>query len=407
MQAPPEFTRQVSHALAHLYDPNVLRKHPLLIALGLSDHPKAPTLLREKIIQTIEEIKPAPEVPSESKAWRAYKILHIRYVQQMDQEQTAYQIGVGVRHLRREQTAAIQSLADALYQKIQTEEMGKVPTPATGQATDEVREDFAWLQQSTQDETARLGDLVKMTCQLVSPLASARGILLDNQVLPNLPQVIILPAALRQALISMTTYTINRMASGRITFSASLNDQQVVFLLKGESQQSFLPETPSARESLHAIRLLLGKHSTNFSAQEEQHSYHFRLILPAKYFVNILMIDDNKDVADLFKRYAYGTEFFIEYLPDPDLVFEAVTQIQPRIILLDIMIPKIDGWELLGRIRQHPTTSSIPVIVCSVLPERELALALGAAAYLSKPATRAALLSTLNQVLNSDLPPLY
>lgn len=401
MQAPPEFTRQVNHALAHLYDPDVLQKHPLLVALGFNNQPKAQSLLREKLIQSIEELKPSPDVPIESRAWRVYKILHIRYIQQMDQEQTAYQIGVGVRHLRREQNTAVQSLADAIFQKIQSEETGNV-TESSEQTIVAAQGDFAWLQQNTQVETTHLADLVQMVCQLVSPLASPRDILLENEIPANLPQVIIFPAAMRQALISMTTYLINRLNSGRIRFSANVEDQKVEFLLSAESQENLLPETSSAQESLNSIRLILGKLSPNLTTQQEGDAYHFRLLLPAQHFINILMIDDNKDVADLFKRYAYGTEFFIEYLANPDLVFEAIAKIQPEIILLDIMIPQVDGWELLGRIRQHPSTQSIPVVVCSVLPERELALALGATSYLSKPATRASLLSTLKQVMDAD-----
>ena len=46
-------------------------------------------------------------------------------------------------------------------------------------------------------------------------------------------------------------------------------------------------------------------------------------------------------------------------------------------------MPKIDGWELLGRLRQHPLTSEIPVIIISILAQEELALSLGARALLT------------------------
>jgi CheY-like chemotaxis protein len=360
-------------------------------------------MLREKLIQAIEEMKPSLEVPIESRAWRAYKILHVRYIQQMNQEQAAYQVGVGVRHLRREQNMAIQTLADTLYKKVNGEKSGDMPL-VDDQVDGNIREDFAWLQQDTQDETTHLDELVNINRQLVDPLVNQRGILLENLIPKHLPPVLVLTAAMRQALISMTTYAINRISSGKITFSAALENRQVEFFLTAESQENLLPEIPNAQESLHTIRLILGKHSANLNIWEKGTSCGFRLRLPAQRFINVLMIDDNKDVADLFKRYTYGTEFFIEHLSDPAQIFQAIDKVQPRIILLDIMIPQVDGWELLGRIRQHPRTQSIPIIVCSVLLERELALALGATAYLSKPATRTDLLSFLEQVMDENPP---
>ena len=75
-----------------------------------------------------------------------------------------------------------------------------------------------------------------------------------------------------------------------------------------------------------------------------------------------------------------------------------------RAILLDIMMPQRDGWTLLGQLREHPDTHAIPVIVCSILPQEQLALVLGAAAFLRKPVSRADLLRALAQLLESQNP---
>ena len=57
-----------------------------------------------------------------------------------------------------------------------------------------------------------------------------------------------------------------------------------------------------------------------------------------------------------------------------------------------------DGWKVLGRLRQHPDTSQIPVIVCTILPQEDLAFSLGASAYLRKPLKRADFLAALDRV---------
>ncbi len=62
------------------------------------------------------------------------------------------------------------------------------------------------------------------------------------------------------------------------------------------------------------------------------------------------------------------------------------------------MMPDMDGWEALGRLRQHPLTQHVPVIICTILYEQELALSLGASGYLRKPFTREAFLAALDQL---------
>jgi CheY-like chemotaxis protein len=68
----------------------------------------------------------------------------------------------------------------------------------------------------------------------------------------------------------------------------------------------------------------------------------------------------------------------------------------PQVIVLDVMMPERDGWTVLGQLREHPKTHDIPVIVCSILSQEQLALTLGAAQFLRKPVTRQALLSALD-----------
>ena len=56
--------------------------------------------------------------------------------------------------------------------------------------------------------------------------------------------------------------------------------------------------------------------------------------------------------------------------------------IKPDFILLDILMPKMDGWQMMLRIASNPDTNNIPVIICSVLYEPELSQAVGAKAYI-------------------------
>ena len=65
-------------------------------------------------------------------------------------------------------------------------------------------------------------------------------------------------------------------------------------------------------------------------------------------------------------------------------------------ILLDVLLPRDDGWQFLDSLRADETTASVPVVVCSVVPEESLAASLGVE-FLPKPVSRPALLASLEQ----------
>ncbi len=67
----------------------------------------------------------------------------------------------------------------------------------------------------------------------------------------------------------------------------------------------------------------------------------------------------------------------------------------PDVIILDIMMPHVEGWTILRELRETPGTRKVPVIVCSIVDNPELALALGAHAFLAKPVAPGQLLATL------------
>jgi CheY-like chemotaxis protein len=67
------------------------------------------------------------------------------------------------------------------------------------------------------------------------------------------------------------------------------------------------------------------------------------------------------------------------------------------VILLDVMIQAVDGWQVLSELRHEPLTAGIPVIICTILPVADLALALGADAFLQKPVNQGHYLEMLDR----------
>jgi CheY-like chemotaxis protein len=72
-------------------------------------------------------------------------------------------------------------------------------------------------------------------------------------------------------------------------------------------------------------------------------------------------------------------------------------QLNPRAVILDILLPGLSGWELLARLKGDPTTAAIPVVITSMLDDRGAGYALGASGYLVKPVGRDELLEALGR----------
>jgi CheY-like chemotaxis protein len=64
--------------------------------------------------------------------------------------------------------------------------------------------------------------------------------------------------------------------------------------------------------------------------------------------------------------------------------------------VLDVMMPEVDGWKVLAQLRQHPATADLPILVCTILPQEEIALDMGASGFHSKPVTRQQFLAALD-----------
>ena len=122
------------------------------------------------------------------------------------------------------------------------------------------------------------------------------------------------------------------------------------------------------------------------AAQDGEAEFHrkgnqgmIRISFPLARRISVLVIDDNEDVVHVFRRYTTGTHYQVQRLARPSAdVLQQIVEVQPDIVVLDVLMPEVDGWEMLANLRQHPATHHIPVIVCSVIRQGELAQALGA-----------------------------
>ena len=116
----------------------------------------------------------------------------------------------------------------------------------------------------------------------------------------------------------------------------------------------------------------------------------------------IYCVEDDQSIRELMLYTLRASGFDAEGFEDAEGLFEAMKSRQPRLITLDIMLPGMDGIEILKRLRSSAVTASIPVIMASAKGteyDRVLGLDLGADDYLAKPFGMLEMVSRIRAVL--------
>lgn len=102
----------------------------------------------------------------------------------------------------------------------------------------------------------------------------------------------------------------------------------------------------------------------------------------------ILIVDDEKSICQLLSHFLEGQGFSVTTTLDPLQGLDTVKAVQPDLVILDVNMPGMDGWQILQTLKSSPRTAGIPVIMCTgrdMIKDIETADAMGAAAYITKP----------------------
>jgi hypothetical protein len=121
--------------------------------------------------------------------------------------------------------------------------------------------------------------------------------------------------------------------------------------------------------------------------------------LPASAAV-VLVIDDDAMVADLLRRTLVKDGYRVEYAENGEKGLQLARQLRPDAITLDVMMPGMDGWQVMTHLKSDPELADIPVILLSIVNDRKTGFALGATEYLTKPFDRERLASVLGRISN-------
>jgi signal transduction histidine kinase/DNA-binding response OmpR family regulator len=112
----------------------------------------------------------------------------------------------------------------------------------------------------------------------------------------------------------------------------------------------------------------------------------------------VLIIEDDPAAQELLRRHLESAGYSVLATASGKQGLAWMSEVQPDAVLLDILLPDLDGWEILQRAKSDPAIRSIPIMVVSVVDDRQLGLALGAVDYVVKPVARDRLLEALGRL---------
>ena len=405
-----QFVEYLRSALHYLYDPVHLRRSPLVDLLGLTGEFDRAAALQRVLTKAIRALKPTEDEPPQSRAWRVYDTLSLQYIRQFTREVVAMQLGVSERQLRREQRLALEALAQHLWQEFDhaaPQTFGSLEEAATRSAPEPnhaLSEELVWLQSSAAEQRIPLDVALATVHSLAQPLARQWQVSLQIDVQSGLSNLPVPQLALRSILLTVLSVAIPRAGHGPVLISAARLDAEIELKVTcSDSRTDSMSFSDKDAAGLETARNLAAFYGAHLSLPDQaEPGFAVTLTFPSPVQIPVLVIDDNADWHVLLQRYAAGSHYQVVGTRDPATARNLVEKVQPAVIFLDVMMQGVDGWQILSELRHEPVTSRLPIIICTILPVEDLALSLGATAFLHKPVTQDQFLQILDEQIGAS-----
>lgn len=379
------FGRHVENALKTFYDPVRLRNSPLVDLLGLTGHggESAPAQLRRVLRDAIESLRPGESVPLTAPEWYGYRILWLRYVQALGWVRVCEEVGLSQASYYRHHRAALDALVAVLWEQRQrerdsTEGAGSAPEPAVSAVAA-----VSQLAQEAGRHPVDLCAVLQSAQEMLAPIARRKGVSIRLRCPRSSLVVHGDPALLRQIILNLVGDISDWLAGESLELCASPQGREVVLCLRSLDRAKVTEQELATLGSWQLSQGLADAYRGRLFATEDGGRLMICLALPTHQPMSLLVVDDDADTLLLYRRYLQ--DYALRVARTADEVRSSLADQRPDVILLDLLMPEKDGWDILHDLKAASGTAAIPVIVCSVLSQPELALAMGASTVLQKP----------------------
>ncbi len=386
-----QFIEQVKQALEHLYDFLYLQRHPLAREGDASPARSGETAgqrLRRELIAAIETLSPGPGIPFRAPHARLYNLLHLHYIEGLTIQEAAHELGISLRQAYRDLRRGEASVAAVLWAR-------RAAPPA--------QEPRAVQLSSVQAEMARLethprlidvSTLFRRAQRAVERLAHQRSIHFRVEAPPEPVVVSADPVVAQQVLVSILSHAVQQAQPGILHVTLAGGEEEAALTLH------YTPEPATAHTSVVNQVVAQLADRLGWTVRQEDQAKDVRAvgIYMKRRGPTVLVIDDNEGLVELLERYLTGHACRVVAAASGREGLQLAQEVIPDAIVLDVMMPEMDGWEVLQTLRTRPQTAAIPVIICSVFHDPELAYSLGATLFLPKPVSRDDVLTALRQL---------
>ncbi|MBZ0285530.1 MAG: response regulator [Anaerolineae bacterium] len=380
---PESFVEQVKEALEKLYNFQALQENSLTRKFNSQASDTRTTgahQLRAQLIEAIETLNPGQNVAAHSSTARIYNLIYMHYIGRLTIQQAAWEVGVSLRQAYRDLRYGQELVSAVLWHKLHTE----VDSP---QQVTSINAELTRLSDNT--TVAALQEMLDSAVRPIQILADKYNIAIQIEA-PASPIMLTTNLVIAQQILTHVLSQIIQQVRPPSLNIQLLDNSHFMRMHYAVDGQSPLHIKPIIQQMMDQINWEL-QCSAAEGTQEICLKSGQRKAL-------ILLIDDNEGLIHLLQRYLTDDAYTLMSVPNTEDGLQIIQQLQPDAIILDVMMPGIDGWELLQRLRTRAETKFIPVIICSVINDSELAFALGASQYVPKPVTREALLLALQKL---------
>jgi CheY-like chemotaxis protein len=406
-----EAAENVRTALAHLYDYAFLQNHPLTMLLDSgvgSDGVTRAQRMRRLLLDCIERLR--PEGTHSGEETRAYAILTYRCVDGLSMPEIADKLALSRRQAYREYTKGVDAVAslmmDALHIQPGAARTAQPQAALAGARMVAAVQEVERLKETLSIEALDLPEVVGSVYTLLAPRVGRTAIQVVVEQVADLPACMADRTLLRQALVNLFSYALDVIpANGEMQISFAQRGASIQLQVAGRATElpARLTPHPAHREGVGlavAIKLIEASGGA-MTLHEAEDQWNCVVTLPAVESNTVLVIDDNADLTSLYQRFLAGHNLTMVGATSGTQALELAHEVKPALILLDLMLPYQDGWEILQRLRGDEQTAITPIVICSVLNEPDLALAMGADDYITKPVSQETLVGVLRRWLGT------
>jgi signal transduction histidine kinase/putative methionine-R-sulfoxide reductase with GAF domain len=295
--------------------------------------------------------------------------------------------------------------------------------------------------------------LIRDALGTIQPNADLKHLPIKTKIAPDMPPIMADPQRIRQVLVNLLSNAVKFTKEGEILVAAeavevnlrrypdlpshlaarsgkwihikvidsgigiSEQHQRMIFEVFTQADGSSVREYEGTGLGLAITQRLIKLHQGHIWVESKvNEGSTFHILLPTiassqepRYSIDpqdtrplVIIADEDDMTLRLLTEYIDSDHYQVVSTRDANELFDMASELRPAAIVADAMLPRLEGFEILHRLKQNPRSEAIPVILVSIVERSEAALREGAAAYLKKPVSRQLLMATLGAILQKQ-----